>query len=277
MKVGVHVSISSGFLSAAKTAVKLGAESFQYFPKNPRSLEIKQPDFHDADACRAFCEEHGLCTIAHAPYPANLSLEDREGRSRVARSLKNDLVIAESLGSIGVVVHFGKYKGKDPLQGYQNSIQCLNEALDGWKGRAKLLLENQAGEGTTIGLTFEECVTIRKLCDDPEHIGFCLDTCHLFASGVWTAENWSELHQRALEIGYVQQLCAIHLNDSMYASGSHRDRHANLGQGMIGLEPLKQLLTSLQGADIPVVMETAASKKGKRSSELELAKSLLRS
>jgi deoxyribonuclease-4 len=259
MRFGCHVSIRNGFLEAAKTARRLDGTSFQYFPKNPRSLATKTLDRRDAEACAAYCREHGIASVAHAPYPTNLAAEEGERRQTVVRSLLNDLEIAEACGSVGVVVHFGIYKGDDRLQGYKNIIGTLNEVLQAWDGSALVLIENQAGEHARMGITLEELVGIRSLCRKPESVGFCLDTCHAFASGLWRGDDWAELEQKGKEIGYFERLKAVHLNDSVYPYRSYKDRHANIGKGEIGAESFRELLRSPFVRDIPVVLETPVS------------------
>lgn len=276
MQLGCHVSIRNGFLAAARTARAIGANAFQYFPKNPRSLAMKTLDSADAAACREYCRTHGLASVAHAPYPANIAAEDEQTRAAVAASLLNDLAIADACGSVGVVVHFGTYKGKDALQGYKNSLQCLNSVLSRWEGSALVLIENQSGEGSSMGMTLDECVAIRQLSEFPEKIGFCLDTCHLFASGVWTGNNWTEVERHGEEIGYFRHLRAVHLNDSVYASGSRRDRHAFAGSGRIGEAGLKELLASRWIAAVPVLLETPKGKDGTHRGEIALIRSWLK-
>ncbi len=127
--LGSHISIRKGFLHAAKTAIHIGARAFQYFPKNPRSLSIKSFDKKDAAACAAFCNQHDIKSIAHTLYPTNLAADENVHKELIIESILNDLLIAEACGSIGVVVHFGTYKRKDTLQGYKNSLQCLNNVL----------------------------------------------------------------------------------------------------------------------------------------------------
>jgi deoxyribonuclease-4 len=272
--LGCHVSIRNGYLHAAKTARRLGATAFQYFPKNPRSLSVKPFAQTDAAACARFCREHGLVSIAHSPYPTNLAVGTEEERRKTAASLRNDLEIAEACGSVGVVVHFGSYRGDDLLQGYRNIIQCLNETLKGWNGKAYLLLENQAGDSGGIGATMEELTQIRRLCAVPERIGFCLDTCHAFASGVWNGNNWEQVEQKGKETGFFDAVKAVHLNDSLFPSGSRKDRHAPLGRGRIGLSAIEQLLRSLVDRDIAFVLETP-SPEGAYDSEIQLAQRLI--
>jgi deoxyribonuclease-4 len=275
MYFGTHVSIRGGFLQAATTAHYIGAGSFQYFPKNPRSLQLKTFDRDDAAACARYSREHHLLSIAHAPYPTNLAIEDQEKRELVLRSILNDLEIVEACGSLGLVVHFGVYKGKNPLHGYQNIIQLLNEIIDKWRGNALLLIENQAGEGTTMGTTFEELVQIRSMTERPEQIGFCLDTCHAFASGLWNGDNWQKVEKTGKALGYFDHLRAVHLNDSVYPGGSRRDRHASVGQGQIGEENIRDFLTSEFVRDIPLVLETPAVPGFDHPAQIRYLKQLL--
>jgi deoxyribonuclease-4 len=272
VRVGSHVSIRNGYLGAAKTAHAMGATAYQYFPKNPRGLAIKTFSAADAAACQSYCQEHDIQSIAHAPYPANIAVGDERMRKVIEDSLLNDLEIVEACGSVGLVVHFGKYKGKDALQGYKNSLQCLNNVLSRWEGRSQILIENQAGEGTDMGLTLDECISIRKLCQYPEKIGFCLDTCHLFAGGVWDGANWHEVLQHGSSIGYFSLLKAVHLNDSLHPSGSKRDRHANIGRGQIGEAAMKQFLASPGLTDLPIVLETPTGADGTHYEEIALVK-----
>lgn len=258
MFLGCHVSIREGYLGAAKYAIKQGASAFQYFPKNPRSLSVKTFDPGDAEACRKFCRQNSLKSIAHTPYPTNLSVDHRETFRATVNSVRNDLEIAEACGSIGVVVHFGQFKGDqpDPLYGYQRMIELVNEILSTWEGSALLLIENNAGQGNRMGTTLEELVQVRSLLDQPDKVGYCLDTCHAFASALWRGDNWGEVASYARQLGYLTHVKAIHLNDSMYPHQSFRDRHANIGKGYIPEKGFEELLHTPEFADIPVILET---------------------
>jgi len=273
--VGCHISIKQGYSGAARTAAAIGATAFQYFPKNPRGLSVKAFDIQDAAECAAICREYGIRSIAHTTYATNLAAAYGDVREATIRSLRNDLEIAEACGSDGVVVHFGKWKtGNDPLEGYKLIIAALNDVLADWEGSAQLLIENQAGEGTGIGTTMEELKSIRELTAYSEKIGFCLDTCHLFASGVWNGSNWAELLANGRSIGFMEHLKAVHLNDSVYGTGSHRDRHANIGAGHIGRDSLAELLRSEECAELPIVLETPVPANSSHQAEIELARKL---
>ncbi|WP_245602181.1 deoxyribonuclease IV [Peribacillus kribbensis] len=228
LKFGCHLSIKEGYLGAAKRAYSYKALSYQYFPKNPRSLSVKSYDHEDAEACRNFCLEHAIESIAHTPYPTSLTAE-RDKKEAVIQSLKNDLEIAEACGSLGVVVHFGSLlHSGGQIDSYKLMIETLNAVLEGWMGSSRLLIENNAGVIGSIGTTLEELTQIRKLCERPEKIGFCLDTCHAFASALWTGDNWADLAEKGEKLGYFQELKAVHLNNCKYPMGEGKDRHANI-------------------------------------------------
>jgi deoxyribonuclease-4 len=273
MYIGSHVSTKGGYLEAAKLAYSIGANAFQYFPKNPRSLSLKAFNPLDAKACAQFCDEKGLLSIGHAPYPLNLAVAEAQQSDMIA-ALLNSLEITNACGSIGLVVHFGKFAGKDMLEGYKNILQTLNKALRLWQGQALILLENQAGEGKHMGTTFEELTQIRALSDYPEKIGFCLDTCHAFASGLWNGDNWRKLEAYGEKLGFWAHLKAIHLNDSVYPSGSFRDRHANIGQGFIGSERFGILLSAAYARDIAIVLETGKAADGTHRDEINYVRQL---
>ncbi|MBD2867811.1 deoxyribonuclease IV [Paenibacillus arenilitoris] len=259
MKLGSHVSIRGGYCAAAREALSLGGGAFQYFPKNPRSLSVKAYDERDADNCKRFCREHGLLSVAHAPYPTNLSSEEPGLRQATIQSVINDLAIADACGSIGLVVHFGKYGGRDPLQGYKLMIDMLNKVLMDWKGDALLLIENNAGQGAKMGIALEELVQIRGLTDFPDRIGYCLDTCHAFASGLWSGHDWAAVMEKGIGLGYFESLRAVHLNDSAHPGRSYRDRHANIGKGYIGEDNMRNFLRSPVIRELPVILETPSA------------------
>ncbi|MBM7553601.1 deoxyribonuclease IV [Thalassobacillus pellis] len=258
MRFGSHVSIQEGYLGAAKQANALNASAFQYFPKNPRSLSVKEYNQEDAIQCQTFCVQNELLSIAHTPYPTTLTPTDEKKKQMVIASLLNDLEIAELCGSLGVVVHFGKQVFRsDQLASYRLMIEVLNEVLGRWEGKCKILIENLAGKPGTMGTTFEELVRIRELSDYADKIGFCFDTCHAFASGLWDGDNWEVLYEKGVELGYINYLEAVHLNNSKYESGSGKDRHANIfGPGHISENQFEELLGSELFSEIPFILET---------------------
>lgn len=273
MYIGAHVSTRGGFLKAAERARAAGAGAFQYFSKNPRNLQLKAPDLRDTEACLRYCRTHGLQSIVHTAYvvnPATGMTQGNELYAATVASLRNDLLIAEGCGSSGIVVHFGHLKSADPLTGYKNIIQCLNDVLKDWHGQTKILLENQAGDHGPMGVTMEEMVQIRNLCHAPERIGFCLDTCHAFASGMWSGQPDDEWWNKGETLGYWATLGAVHLNDSRYGAGSLKDRHERVGKGRIGERGLRWLLEHETIRSIPVILESAPGEDGTHQEDIHM-------
>jgi deoxyribonuclease IV len=268
MKIGCHVSIREGYLGAAKRAHILGANAFQYFPKNPRSLGVKAFDKLNASQCADFCKEHEMVSIAHTPYPTNPSATGEKAQW-VIDSLKNDLEIAEACGSIGIVVHFGS-NSDDPLLGYQQMIQTFNDVLKDWAGDALLLIENNAGKGDQLGTTMEELTKIRSLVDHPEKVGFCLDTCHAFAANLWNGEDWETVLERGEALDFIAHIKAIHFNNSVYPNGSRKDRHAPIDNGEIPWEAMKEVLETEELRETPFILETP----GPHDVEIKLIKDI---
>lgn len=274
MIFGSHVSIRNGYLSAAKKAVANEASAFQYFPKNPRSLSIKDFNQSDAKGCKDFCFENQLYSVAHTPYATSLT-PSKDKQELTIASLLNDLDIANSCGSIGVVVHYGSQISKtDPLASYQLMLEMLNKVLSQWNGECQILIENNAGTKGALGTTFEELVQIRNLCEYPEKIGFCLDTCHAFGSGLWTGRNVKELTEKGESLGYFDQLKVIHLNNSKYPAGSKKDRHANIfsSKGYILEDQFKCLVESRLLRDIPLILETPEDEGISHKEEIKMLK-----
>src|SRR5699024_8108399 len=210
-------SIKKGYLGAAKEAYAMHASALQCFINKPRSLSRDDFSKEDAYLRKGFCEEIGLESVARSLYPTNLTPKGERMKQRLIDSLVNDLEIADACGSIGVVVHFGKkFSNNDPLISYQVMIDMLDEVLSNWEGNAKILLENNAGKPGTIGTTLEELVQVRNLCEQADKIGFCLDTCHAFASGLWNGKNWGDVREKGLALGYFDHLKVIHFNNSKY-------------------------------------------------------------
>ncbi|WP_160725941.1 deoxyribonuclease IV [Bacillus sp. USDA818B3_A] len=275
MIFGSHVSIKEGYLGAAKRAVANQASAFQYFPKNPRSLSIKEFSLEDAKSCKEFCTEHQLYSVAHTPYSTSIT-PSKDKQELTIASLLNDLEITDACGSIGVVVHYGsKISETDPLTSYHLMLEILNSVLSQWNGGSLILLENNAGTKGALGTTFEELVQIRNLCDYPEKIGFCLDTCHAFASGLWNGENTGELIEKGESLGYWEHLKVIHLNNSKYPTGSKKDRHANIfnsNNGYIDQEQLRVLVKSPILEGIPLILETPDDEGISHREEIEMLK-----
>jgi deoxyribonuclease-4 len=275
MKIGCHLSISKGFAATAENAVRLGAESFQFFTKNPRSFSGgKPPDPVQAEKGLKICVEHGLIPLAHSPYITNLSTPKDDLQELSIRSLLLDLEIAQGYGACGLVVHMGKHVDMGVEYGMQRMVETLDRILEQWAGPMPLLLENTAGQGTELGTTLEQLLETRAATRFPEKIGFCFDTCHGFAAGMFHPDQWEDFAREMERSGYRQHLVAVHLNDSLHAHGERKDRHANLGKGHIGEAGLAAILRSEIFSGLPVVLETPVSGDDDYQPEMEFARSL---
>ncbi|PLS18259.1 endonuclease IV [Bacillus sp. M6-12] len=273
MKFGCHVSIKEGYLGAAKRAASFSADAYQFFPKNPRSLTVKDFDQTSAEHCKQFCKEHQILSIAHTPYPTSLTPTEAK-KELTIQSLLNDLEIVEACGSIGVVVHFGhRTEENNQLAGYQLMIEMLNTVLSQWDGDSLILLENNAGKHGPMGTTLEELVQVRNLCDFSEKIGFCLDTCHAFASGIWNEENAEEFWSKGQQLGYFEHLKAIHLNNSKYPAYSMKDRHANIfNTGYISENLFEAFILSPAIKNVPLILETPSDEGITHKQEIAMLK-----
>lgn len=269
MKIGCHISVAKGFYKAAQRACELGADSFQVFTKNPRGLRPKKLNHTDAERGKHFCEEHGISLVCHTPYITNLSTPKPDLHEVTIRSIKEDLMIAEAYGAVGAVVHCGKHVGEGEEYGRKRMVETLNKILADYEGKTKLLLENTAGQGSELGLTIQELVEIREATDKPEKIGFCFDTCHGFAAGIWTEETFSDLVSEMEDTKYLENLVAIHFNDSKAPSGSRKDRHEKIGKGEIGAEALSLFLREPRFEGLPVVLETPVDDEQEYSEEMK--------
>ncbi|WP_309137845.1 deoxyribonuclease IV [Paenibacillus sp. SC116] len=284
LSYGCHIKLSGGYVRMAERAIALyeqeGCSSFQFFAKNPRSLQVKHFIATEAERCRQLMELYRLRSVIHSAYPLNLatSIHDQlEAAIQHIHSLCNDLEIAEATGAIGVVVHFGVVKKSNRLEGYRDILTTLNTVLTMYKGPALILLENQAGLYGGIGSTLEEHVQIKQLCIAPDRVGFCFDTCHAYVSGLWHADDClgtEQLIRHGEQLGYWDDVEVVHVNDAAEPFGSMRDRHAQLGKGHISLAAMKELLSASQLNGVMNVLETPASDVSLHHAEWEILRQL---
>jgi deoxyribonuclease-4 len=251
------VPSAGGIDTALDRAEALGCDSIQIFSQSPR---MWRPTAHPAENLERFRvrrEQLDLPTLIHAPYLVNLAATDPEIVEKSSASLDAACEVARAIGAVGVVLHVGSHLGSGFEQGLRRAAPPLREALGRLgDGDAWLLLENTAGAGGTMGLTVDELARIAERVDD-ERLGVCLDSCHLYASGVDVGQAaaldalFAELDAR-LGSG---RLRALHVNDSQTPLGSNRDRHANVGEGLIG-EGLAAFLGHPRLQGLPAVLET---------------------
>lgn len=223
--IGCHLSASKGFLAMGKQAVKLGANTFQFFTRNPRGGAAKAIDEKDIEAYLEFAEENGIGTIvAHAPYTLNACAATPEIRKFARETMADDLRRMEYIPGNVYNFHPGSHVKQGVEAGIEYIAEMLNEILTK-DMTTTVLLETMAGKGSEIGRTFEELKMIMDKVELSEKLGVCLDTCHIFDGGYDIVNDLDGVIKNFDEVIGLERLKAIHLNDSKNIMGSHKDRH----------------------------------------------------
>ena len=256
LTIGCHLSSSKGFLAMGKEAVKIGADTFQFFTRNPRGIKAKKIDPEDIGRFLSFAEEHGINRIlAHAPYTLNACSADEGLRTLARDTMKDDLERMEYIPGNCYNFHPGSHTGQGTEAGIHYISLMLNQILEPHQNTT-VLLETMSGKGSEVGKTFEELREILDRVQEKECMGVCLDTCHVWDAGYDIAGDLDGvLHEFDRIIG-LSKLKAIHLNDSLNPLGSHKDRHAAIGQGMIGFDALKRIVEHPGLKNLPFYLET---------------------
>ena len=253
---GCHLSSSAGFLAMGNTALALGADTFQFFTRNPRGGRAKALDPEDAAALAALMRAHCFGpVIAHAPYTINPCSAEPRTREFARETMADDLLRLEVLPGNYYNFHPGSHVGQGTEAGIALIAETLNAILTP-DGRTTVLLETMAGKGTEIGGRFEELREILDRVDAGARMGVCLDTCHVYDAGYDIAGDLDGVLTEFDRVIGLSRLRALHLNDSKNPFGSHKDRHEKLGQGSLGAEAFRRIVRhpALQG--LPMVLET---------------------
>ena len=238
LTIGCHLSVAKGFLAMAKDAVSIDANTFQFFTRNPRGGKAKAIDPADMAAFHEFAATHGITRIlAHAPYTLNPCSKNPETREFARATLADDLVRMEETPGQIYNMHPGSHTGQGADAGIEMIIDALNEVLHA-NQTTMLLLETMAGKGSEVGRTFEEIARIIDGVKLSDHVGVCLDTCHIWDAGYDIAGDLDGVVREFDQVIGLDRLKAIHLNDSLNPCGAHKDRHARIGEGHIGLKAL---------------------------------------
>ncbi len=260
-RLGAHVSAAGGVAKAFGNAAALECDALQIFVKNANRWAAKPLSEGDITAYREAQTAHGSPPVtAHASYLINLSAINPETLAKSRAALKDELERCHKLGIEGLVVHPGAHLGEGVDAGLEAVARSLDKVLTDLEPENKVpvLLENTAGQGTTLGRKLAELGRIINLSDHAAQLGVCLDTCHAFAAGypVQTENGLAAfLDEAAAQIG-LERIGCFHLNDSQYPLDSRRDRHANLGAGEIGLEAFARLAADPRFKHMPMLLET---------------------
>ena len=260
--IGAHMSVAKGLNKAALDTVKIGANTMQFFSRNPRGSSFKNYSQKEIEEFQKIRKENNFGPLlAHAPYTLNLASAQEKVYDFACMVIKEDIARMDALGIEYMVFHPGSHTGIGPQAGIQNIIEGLNQAITG-NEKITVLLETMSGKGTEIGVTFEELKAIRDGVRYPERIGVCLDTCHVFSAGYDIVNDLDGVINRFEEVLGLDLLKAIHLNDSMMPFGDHKDRHATIGDGKIGEEALLNVIRHPKLQGIPIYLETPLDDEG---------------
>jgi deoxyribonuclease-4 len=256
MNIGCHVSIAGGINNAPKNAFNLGCEAMQIFTRSPQGG--KTPELTE-DIIQNFKLQTSkykiLETYIHAPYYINFASANNRIRYGSVRAIQEELERGSLIGAKYVMTHLGSAKDLGEKESIQKVVHMLQKTLEGYSGITKLLLENSAGTGDIIGDNLGELGEIIKKVNDKNIAGICLDTQHSFASGYDWRDFENTLEKIDQEIG-VENIKLIHANDSQSDLGSNKDRHEHIGQGKIGLEAFKNIVTFAKSQNVDLLCET---------------------
>lgn len=256
MHIGCHLSSSKGFAAMGRQALELGADTFQFFTRNPRGSRAKDLDVADAAALTALLKAHHFAPlIAHAPYTLNLCGAQEENRTFAAETMADDLSRLEHLPGQLYNFHPGSHVGQGTDRGVELIAQGLNRLLRPDQSTT-ILLETMSGKGSEVGGSFTQLRAIVDRVELGDRLGVCLDTCHVWDAGYDIAGNLDGVLEEFDRVIGLDRLRAIHLNDSKNPLGSHKDRHACIGEGCIGLEALVRVIRHPALKDLPFCLET---------------------
>jgi len=277
MEIGAHVSSSGGIHKAVDRALEIGADSMQVFTQSPRTWRPTNHDPATFEQFRARRAETGMGgVLCHALYLCNLAAPDDAIYEKSVAAMRNTMEVACGIGADGVVFHVGSHLGSGFETGLERVLPAMEQVLELCSDETWLLMENSAGAGGTIGRSIEELATIFERLDRHPRLGVCLDSCHLFVSGVDVTDPAALdacLDEVDAAIG-LDRLRALHVNDSAAPLGSNRDRHANIGEGLLG-KKLGVFLGNARLQNLPAVIETAGpDNHGPDANEIRKAKKL---
>ena len=258
-----------------KEAVRIGANDFQFFTRNPRGGQAKPLDLNDVKAFEEYRKENGIVSVlAHAPYTMNACAKDEGLREFAKNTMADDIFRLDHIEGALYNFHPGSHVSQGVDVGIQYIADMLNSVLFP-EQKTTILLETMAGKGSEVGRSFEEIRAIIDKVELQDKLGVCLDTCHIFDGGYDIVNNLDGVIDEFDRIIGLDRLKAIHLNDSLNYLGCHKDRHAKIGEGGIGLEAIERIINHPKLKDLPFFLETPNDIDGYQK-EIELLKTLYR-
>lgn len=273
LRIGCHLSSSKGFLHMGKEAAEIGANTFQFFTRNPRGSKAKEIDEKDVEKYHVFAKEHGISQIlAHAPYTLNPCSKDAHTREFALMTMEDDLKRMEYVPGNCYNFHPGSHVGQGAEEGIKMIAETLNRILKK-EQHTTVLLETMAGKGTEVGRNFEELRAILDRVELKEHMGVCLDTCHVYDAGYDIVNHLDQVLDEFDSIIGVERLRAIHMNDSKNPYASHKDRHEKIGEGSLGVKTFETMVNHPKLQGIPIYLETPNELDG-YAKEIKMLKKL---
>ena len=261
LALGIHLSAAGGVSKAIDAAIELDIDSLQIFTRNNNRWQTKPIDSKEIDRFHERHQQWGpeRQIFSHGSYLINMASPDEELWAKSVEAFKDEYQRADSLALTGLVMHPGAHVGSGVDGGLERVAKGILETINSFpEGKTRILLENTAGQGSTLGRSFEELSTLLHHIDAPTRVGICLDSCHLLAAGydLTTATTYQETMAQFDSLLGVETLFCWHLNDSRGKLGSHLDRHENIGDGEVGLEGFRQILNDARFDGISKILET---------------------
>ena len=273
LNIGCHLSTTKGFENMGKEALGIGANTFQFFTRNPRGGKAKKIDEKDVAGLLEIAKNNEFATIlAHAPYTLNACSADERTREFALEMMADDLVRMEYLPNSLYNFHPGSHVKQGVEVGIDYIVDMLNKVIKP-EQTTTVLLETMAGKGTEVGRSFEEIAEIINRVELKDHMGVCLDTCHVYDAGYDIVNDLDGVLGDFDRVIGLDRLRAIHLNDSKNPFGSHKDRHEKIGEGNIGLEAITRIINHPKLRHLPFFLETPNELEGYKN-EIELLRSV---
>ncbi len=262
LRIGCHLSSSRGFYHMGKEAVSIGANTFQFFTRNPRGSKAKAIDEKDVARFLEYTKGQGISQIlAHAPYTLNCCSGDARVREFALETMADDLARMEYIPGNCYNFHPGSHVGQGIQKGIQLIAKTLNQILKP-EQHTTVLLETMAGKGSEVGSRFEELAQIIERVELKDKLGVCLDTCHVYDAGYDIVDHLEEVLEEFDQTIGLERLKAVHLNDSKNPFASHKDRHEKIGEGALGLEAFYRIVEHPRLKDLPFYLETPNELEG---------------
>lgn len=272
--IGCHLSVSKGYLAMGKTASSIGANTFQFFPRNPRGGVAKALAPGEAEALRVWMDGHDFGPIlCHGAYTMNGASTKESVREFARTAMKEDLAKVSLLPRCLYNFHPGAHLNQGAAAAIPLIADAANYAMDQNGLHTTVLLETMAGKGTEVGRTFEELAAIIDRIERKDVVGVCLDTCHVYDAGYDIVGDLGGVLKHFDDVIGLSRLKAIHLNDDKNPMGSHKDRHEKIGEGTIGIEAFRHIINHPALRDLPFFLETPNELDGYKR-EIGLLRSL---